>query len=210
MGTLIILTVCLWGALVFCLSLLSRKTFDHSSEGVAPPPRSSYVSLDPRGKAHFINPLPICSSPSELSYRPPVCCPLSTCPNVFQVKQTRKGGTRHQKGLTREQGTRHFESFRRNMFKAIIPVAACPQGKIWEFSTGGSWTYLGLSSNPSSLELLPAGCLFFGTRLGYTVTPSAPPDQMLRQLGFLSRKKQMSVREGGLSAESKRWRGDGG
>lgn len=40
MGALIISTVCLWGALVFCLGLLSRKTFDHSSEGVAPPPKA--------------------------------------------------------------------------------------------------------------------------------------------------------------------------
>lgn len=91
------------------------------------------------------------------------------------------------------------------MFNTIIPVAACPQGKIWEFSTGGSWTYLGLSSNPSSLELLPAGCLFLGARLAYCNPRSDAP------LALIPVEEETDECERGrVSTESKRWKGDGG
>lgn len=87
----------------------------------------------------------------------------------------------------------------RNMFNTIIPVAACLQGKIWEFSTAGSWTYLGLPSNPSSLELLPAGCL------GYCNPQSDAP------LALTPVKEETDECERGrVSTESKRWKGDGG
>lgn len=57
MGAFNMLTVCLRGALVFGLGLSSRQTFDRGSEGVDPHlPQSSNVSVDPGGKALFINP----------------------------------------------------------------------------------------------------------------------------------------------------------